>query len=73
MEFYACHVEGRRAVHLTSRSFLTEAMCGELATLDGEADCAVICADCHALALEAGGDPESWVVELAVIELRIAA
>ena len=66
------HVSDSRTVHLTAYTFVLEALCGESVELDGEPDVATICEACHALALE-GGDPESWVVELAVIELRAAA
>ena len=73
VELHGGHVEGLRVVHLTQRSFVNEAFCGELVVCDGEPDLAVICGDCHALAIEAGGDPASWVVELPVVELRAAA
>jgi hypothetical protein len=66
------HADGTRVVHLTARSFLFEALCGETVGVDGEPDVAVICEDCHALAVGAGGDPASWVV-LQVVELRAAA
>jgi hypothetical protein len=66
------HVEGTQIVHLTERSFLVEALCGETVGSDGEPDVAVICEDCHALAVAAGGDPAAWVV-LPVVELRAAA
>jgi len=70
---YAGHVEGTRIVHLTARSFLVESLCGEVVGLDGEPDVAVICEECHALAVEAGGDHESWVALVEVVELRAAA
>ena len=61
VEFYAGHIEGSRLVHLTVRSFLVEALCGEPVHLDGEPDLAVICEDCDGLGREAGGDPAEWV------------
>ena len=73
MEFYGGHLPNTRIVHLTARSFLLEAICGEPVEFDGEPECPVICEDCHAAALEAGGEPSSWMVELAVLELRPAA
>jgi len=74
VEFYAGHVEGSRIVHLTARSFLVEALCGEPACLDGEPDIAVICEECDRLGREAGGDPGTWVAEATVrVELRLAA
>jgi hypothetical protein len=73
VEFYSGHVEGMRIVHLTTRSFLVESLCGETVGLDGEPESAVICEDCHSLAVAAGGDPESWLVTLEIIELRAAA
>lgn len=72
MDYHAGHVEGTRIVHLTERSFLVEALCGEAVAIDGEPDVAVICEDCHALAVGAGGDPAAWVV-LRAVELRAAA
>ena len=60
-------------VHLTAYSFVVEALCGEAIEFDGEPDGAIICADCHALALESGGDSEAWVVEVDELELRAAA
>ena len=63
-----------RIVHLTTRSFLVEALCGEPVHLDGEPDIAVICEDCDRLGREAGGDPGEWVTGAAVrVELRAAA
>ena len=74
MEFYAGHNEGSQIVHLTARSFLVEALCGEPVHLDGEPDIAVICEDCDRLGREAGGDPGEWITEAAVrVELRAAA
>ena len=73
MELYAGHTEESRIVHLTSRSFLVEALCGEPVHLDGEPDIAVICEDCDRLGREAGGDPGEWVTEVSVVELRAAA
>jgi hypothetical protein len=73
VEFYAGHVEGMRIVHLTTRSFLVESLCGETVGVDGEPESAVICEECHALAVAAGGDPEAWTVVVAVNELRVAA
>lgn len=74
VEFYAGHIEGSRVVHLTARSFLVEALCGEAVQLDGEPDIAVICEDCDHLGREAGGDPGEWVTDAAVrVELRAAA
>ena len=74
VEFYAGHTEGSRIVHLTARSFLVEALCGEFAHLDAEPDIAVICEDCDRLGREAGGDPGEWVTEAVVcVELRAAA
>ena len=74
VEFYAGHTEGSRIVHLTARSFLVEALCGEPVHLDGEPDIAVICEDCDRLGREADGDPDEWVRGAAVIvELRAAA
>ena len=74
VEFYAGHIEGSRIVHLTARSFLVEALCGEAACLDGEPDIAVICEECDKLGREAGGDPGTWVAEATVrVELRVAA
>ena len=74
MEFYAGHTEESRIVHLTARSFLVEALCGEPLQLDGEPDIAVICEDCDRLGREAGGDPAEWVVGATVrVELRAAA
>ena len=74
MEFYTACTEGTRVVHLTSRSFLVEALCGEPVHLDGEPDIAVICEDCDRLGREAGGDPDEWVTEAAIdVELRAAA
>ena len=74
VEFYAGHNEGSRIVHLTARSFLVEALCGESVRLDGEPDIAVICEDCLRVGREAGGDPGDWVTEAAVrVELRAAA
>ncbi len=74
MEFYAGHTEGSRIVHLTARSFLVEALCGEPVDLDGEPDIAVICEDCDRLGREADGDPGEWVGGAVVrVELRAAA
>jgi hypothetical protein len=74
MEFHAGHRDGSRTVHLTARLCLLEALCGETVALDGEPDGAVICEACHALAVEQGGDPESWVVfETTTVALRAAA
>ena len=74
MEFYAAHTDGSRIVHLTARSFLVEALCGELVHLDGEPDLAVICEDCDRLGREAGGDRSQWVTDAAIrVELRAAA
>lgn len=74
VEFYAAHTEGSRIVHLTERSFLVEALCGEPVHLDGEPDIAVICENCNRLGREAGGDPGEWVSGAAVrVELRAAA
>jgi len=73
VEVYAGHVESTRVVHLTARSFLVESLCGEAVGLDGDPDVAVICEECHELAVAYGGDPESWVVAVEVFELRAAA
>ena len=74
VEFYAAHTDGSRIVHLTARSFLVEALCGELVHLDGEPDLAVICEDCDRLGREAGGDRSQWVTDAAIrVELRAAA
>jgi hypothetical protein len=74
VEFYAGHAEGSRIVHLTARSFLVEALCGEPVHFDGEPDIAVICEDCDRLGREAGGDTGAWVTGAAVrVELRAAA
>ena len=72
MDYHPGHVDGTRIVHLTERSFLVEALCGEIVGIEGEPDVAIICDDCHALAMGAGGDPAAWVV-LQVVELREAA
>ena len=72
MDYHPGHVDDTRIVHLTERSFLVEALCGEAVGSDGEPDVAIICEDCHALAVAAGGDPAAWVV-LPVVELRAAA
>ena len=74
MEFYAGYTEGSRVVHLTARSFIVEALCGESVHLDGEPDLAVICEDCDRLGREADRDPGEWVRGAPVIvELRAAA
>ena len=74
MRFYAGHTEGSRVVHLTARSFLVEALCGEPVHLDGEPDVAVICEDCDRLGREADGDPGEWVSGADVrVELSAAA
>ena len=74
VEFYAGHTEGSRVVHLTARSFLVEALCGEPVHLDGEPDLAVICEDCDRLGREADGDPCEWVSGADVrVELPAAA
>jgi hypothetical protein len=74
VEFYAGHIDGSRIVHLTTHSFLVEALCGESVHLDGEPDIAVICEDCDRLGREASGDPGEWVSGAAVrVELRAAA
>ena len=72
-EVHPAHIEGSRTVHLTAYSFVLEALCGQAIEFDGEPDGASICAECHALALESGGDSETWVVEVDVIGLRAAA
>ena len=71
--FHPAHVDGSRVVHLTRTTLLVEALCGEIVALDGRPDPAVICDECDLLAREAGGDAESWVAMVAVIELRAAA
>ena len=74
VRFYAGHTEGSRVVHLTARSFLVEALCGEPVHLDGEPDVAVICEDCDRLGREADGDPGEWVSGADVrVELSAAA
>ena len=73
MEFYAGHVEDRCAVHLTSRSFLVEALCGEVVTHHGEPVGATICAECHVLAVESGGVATDWTVVGETQVLRLAA
>lgn len=74
VEFHPGHVECSRIVHLTARSFLMDALCGESVHLDGEPDIAVICEDCDRLGGEVGGDPGEWVTDAAVrVELRAAA
>lgn len=73
MDVYPGHLDGTRVVHLTTRSFLLEAVCGVSVELDGEPDGAVICEECDALAAEAGGDPTLWVVLPRPDELRAAA
>ena len=74
VEFYTGHAEGSRIVHLTARSFIVEALCGESVHLDGEPDLAVICEDCDRLGRETGGDPDEWVTGVPVrVELRAAA
>ena len=74
VELDARHIEGSRIVHLTVRSFLAEALCGEPVQRNGEPDIALICEDCDRLGREAGGDPAEWVVGATVrIELRAAA
>jgi hypothetical protein len=74
MELYAGHTGESRIVHLTTHSFLVEALCGEPVHLDGEPDVAVICEDCDRLGREAGGDHAEWVTGTAIrVELRAAA
>ena len=74
MEFYVGHTEGSRIVHLTARSFLVDALCGEPIHLDGGPDIPVICEDCDRLGRESGGDPDEWVTDASVrVELRAAA
>ena len=73
MEFFAGHLENARFVHLSARSFFVDALCGETVAFDGEPDVAVVCEECHVLGLGAGGDPESWVVEVPAVGLREAA
>ena len=73
VNFYAGHIEGTRVVHLTARSFLVEAVCGEIVGFDGEPEIPVMCDECHSLAVAGGGDPSAWVVISDSVELRIAA
>ena len=60
-------------MHLTSHTFLLESLYGETVSFAGEPADAVICEDCHALGIEAGGDPESWVVLETRAEVLLAA
>lgn len=74
MELHAGYCDASRVVHLTSHTFLLESLCGETVSFAGEPAYAVICEDCHALGIEAGGDPESWVVvEREAVTLLAAA
>ena len=74
MELHVGYCDASRVVHLTSHTFLLESLCGETVSFAGEPADAVICEDCHALGIEAGGDPESWVViETPAVALLAAA
>jgi hypothetical protein len=73
--FATGYVSGSRTVHLTETTLVNDALCGETGIdMLGEPELGVICDECEAAAIAAGGDPANWRrVDVVALPLRRAA